>query len=181
MQRPSFVAVIMTLTTGSGSWKLARSTKHYHCHLSTLLLVENISLFHRCLLCIPWMVLGALVPGCCRLLCSQMLQYQGCTTDVLLYSTHATSASPSAHTEQGMKWLWAVYEHRKGLTDMAGSTLTVFSEAIASGLKRKREYSAAKDIPRFPPVCAYQWEQLLTSVADFLWICVFWWEAMLFA
>lgn len=51
---------------------------------------------------------------------------------------------------------------------MAGSALAVFSEAIASGLKRNQEYSAARDIPHFPPVCAYQWEQLLTSVADLL-------------
>lgn len=31
--------------------------------------------------------------------------------------------------------------------------LTVFSEAVGSGLKRNQEYSAARDIPHFPPVC----------------------------
>lgn len=57
---------------------------------------------------------------------------------------------------------------------MAGPILAVFSEAIGSGFKRNQEYLAARDIPHFPPVCAYQWVQLLTSVADFLCICVFW-------
>lgn len=89
--------------------------------------------------------------------------------------------SPNAPRGQGTKGLGGVCEHRKGLTDMAASALAVFSEANASGLQRNQESSAARDIPHFPPVCAYQWVQLLTSVADFLWICVFWWETMLFA
>lgn len=58
----------------------------------------------------PWMVLGAVAPRCCRLRCSQMLQYQGCTTNVLMYSTRATSTLPKcshrARDEMVVRRLW---------------------------------------------------------------------------
>lgn len=67
----------------------------------------------------------------------------------------------------------------KGSLTWLVQLLLSFSEANIDGLERNQECSVARDIPRFPPVCAYQWAQILISVATSLWICVFWLEAIL--
>lgn len=69
----------------------------------------------------------------------------------------------------------------KGSLIWLGQLLWSFSEGNIDGLERNQECSVARAISRFLPVCAYQWAQILMSVAASLWICVFWSEAILLA
>ena len=190
-QGPSFIAAITPLTR-SEFWKLVRSIKHYHFHLWTLLLVwnmlfENLMLFCKCFLCGPvdgaWSIRykvlytllfpSAVVPV-------KLLFVVHCKCHLVLNSCYIMLPKMVTYTKGWNDCDKFVSTEKDSMTWLAQPLLS-FSEAFIDGLERNQDCSVARDIPHFPPVCAYQWAQIPILVATSLWICVFWSEAILLA
>lgn len=75
-------------------------------------------------------------------------------------------ASQSARIQQGMKWLWYVWELKCELTATTGSTAAGFFQRLYFLVEGNREHWAARDIPRLPPCCVIghrSWSQGLLS------------------